>query len=68
MKILIKLVLLSILYASLSLSQTFGSEPTEKELRGLQALEEIQFTITSLAETSDTNGREYHSDTRNYLV
>ncbi len=50
MNISIKIALYSILYTSISAGLSWADEPSNKELRGLQALEEIQFTITSLAE------------------
>ena len=45
-----KIAIYSILYIVLSTISSFANPVTEKELRGLQALEEIQFSITSLAE------------------
>ncbi len=50
MKNLSKIAIYSIVYAFLPLSFAWATAPTDKELRGLQALEEIQFSITSLAE------------------
>ena len=45
-----KIAIYSITYAFLSIAPSFAGTSSEKELRGLQALEDIQFTITSLAE------------------
>ena len=50
MQIFQKIVFFSILYAFMVAGLSWASTPTDKELRGLQALEEIQFTITRLAE------------------
>ncbi|MDH5429486.1 MAG: Do family serine endopeptidase [Nitrospirota bacterium] len=50
MQILLKIVLFTTVYVSLCLSLSWADTPSDKELRGLQALDEIQFTITSLAE------------------
>ncbi len=50
MKILIKIAIFSIIYVSLGINLSWSNSPKDKELRGLQALEEIQYTITSLAE------------------
>ncbi|MDH5586334.1 MAG: Do family serine endopeptidase [Nitrospirota bacterium] len=50
MQILLRIALFTTVYASLCLSLSWADTPSDKELRGLQALEEIQFTITSLAE------------------
>ena len=50
MRILLKIALFTTIYGSLCLSLSWADTPSDKELRGLQALEEIQFTITSLAE------------------
>lgn len=50
MKNSLKIAICSIIYLGLSLNLSWANAPTDKELRGLQALEEIQFTITSLAE------------------
>ena len=50
MQILLKIVLFTTIYGSLCLSLSWADTPSDKELRGLQALDEIQFTITSLAE------------------
>jgi serine protease Do len=45
-----KIAIYSIVYIFASASLSFAETPSDKELRGLQALEEIQFSITSLAE------------------
>ena len=50
MNFLIKIAIFSIIYACIAVSLSEATAPTDKELRGLQALEEIQFTLTSLAE------------------
>jgi len=50
MQVLLKIVLFFFVYASIGVSLSLADTPSDKELRGLQALEEIQFTITSLAE------------------
>ena len=50
MRISSKIAIYSILYVCASPSLSWAETPSAKELRGLQALEEIQFTITSLAE------------------
>ena len=50
MDILRKTVIFSIVYVLFGISLSWASAASEKALRGLQALEEIQFTITSLAE------------------
>ncbi|MDH5775550.1 MAG: Do family serine endopeptidase [Nitrospirota bacterium] len=50
MRILLKIALFTTIYGSLCLSLSWADTPSDKELRGLQALDEIQFTITSLAE------------------
>ena len=50
MKISLKIFILSIVYTAISLNFVWANDPTDKERRGLQALEDIQFTITSLAE------------------
>ena len=50
MQYLTKIVIYSIVYAGIATSLSWANTPSEKELRGLQALEDIQFTITTLAE------------------
>ena len=50
MQYFIKLVIYSIIYACIGTSLSWANTPSDKELRGLQALEDIQFTITTLAE------------------
>ncbi len=50
MNILLKTFILSIAYTVISLNVVWANDSSEKERRGLQALEDIQFTITSLAE------------------
>jgi len=45
-----KITIYSIVYIFLGISLSWATNPSEKELRGLQALEDIQFTITTLAE------------------
>jgi serine protease Do len=50
MQILLKIVIYSIVYVFHTGSLSLATTPEDKELRGLQALEEIQSTITSLAE------------------
>ena len=50
MQIIIKIAIYSIIYVLYASSLSWAYTPTDKELRGLQALEEIQFTITKLAE------------------
>jgi len=50
MQNLLKIAIYSIIYLILSTSLSWSTTPSEKELRGLQALEDIQFTITTLAE------------------
>ena len=50
MQNLLKIAIYSIIYLILSTSLSWATTPSEKELRGLQALEDIQFTITTLAE------------------
>ena len=45
-----KIAIYSIIYILASTSPSFPETPSDKELRGIQALEDIQFTITSLAE------------------
>jgi serine protease Do len=47
---LAKTVVCSIIYVLLSTTLSFAKTPTDQEIRGLQALEDIQYTITSLAE------------------
>ena len=50
MRIYINIALYSIICFIAATSLSLASALTDKELRGLQALEDIQFTITSLAE------------------
>ena len=50
MHIFNKIVVFSIIYVVFIPVNSWAETTTDKELRGLQALEEIQFTITSLAE------------------
>ena len=50
MQNLLIIAIYSIIYLILSTSLSWATTPSEKELRGLQALEDIQFTITTLAE------------------
>ncbi len=50
MRILSKIAIFSIVYVCIATSLSWAETPADKELRGLQALEEIQSTITSLAE------------------
>ncbi len=50
MQILLKIAIYSIVYVFPTGSLSLATTPEDKELRGLQALEEIQSTITSLAE------------------
>jgi len=46
----IKIGVFSIIYIFSTISLSFAATPSDRELRGLRALEDIQFTITSLAE------------------
>jgi serine protease Do len=50
MKISLKIVFYSIVYVFFTTNLSWAKTPTVQEIRGLQALEDIQFTITSLAE------------------
>ena len=50
MRIFIKIVVILIAYTFTSTNSLLAATPTDQEIRGLQALEDIQFTITSLAE------------------
>jgi Do/DeqQ family serine protease len=50
MRIVVKIVLFSIVYTFATTSLLLAEIPTDQEVRGLQFLEDIQFTITSLAE------------------
>ncbi len=50
MKYITKIAIYSIIYGIFSSNLALASSVTDRELRGLQALEDIQFTITSLAE------------------
>jgi serine protease Do len=45
-----KIAVLLIVYTFTATSPLLAATPTDQEIRGLQALEDIQFTITSLAE------------------
>ena len=45
-----KIAIFSIPFAILTTNLSWANTPTDQEIRGLQALEDIQFTITSLAE------------------
>ena len=50
MRLIDKIAIFSIFFTVASTNISLADTPSDKELRGLQALEEIQFTITSLAE------------------
>jgi len=50
MGIMLKIAFYSILYVLISASWCLAETPTDQELRGLQILEDIQYTITNLAE------------------
>ena len=50
MNYLNKIAIYSIVYGMLAINIAWANPAVDKELRGLQALEDIQFTITSLAE------------------
>ncbi len=50
MNILIRIAIYSIIYTCFTISLSWAEPKSDKELRGLQALEEIQLSITSLAE------------------
>ena len=50
MRISNKIVVYLIACAFLTTNPALAETPTNQEIRGLQALEDIQFTITSLAE------------------
>ena len=50
MRISLKIVFYSIAFVFCTTNLSLAETPTDQEIRGLQALEDIQFTITSLAE------------------
>ncbi|UCH91370.1 MAG: Do family serine endopeptidase [Nitrospirota bacterium] len=50
MRIFIKIAVLLIVYKFNAAGLLLAATPTDQEIRGLQVLEDIQFTITSLAE------------------
>jgi hypothetical protein len=50
MRISLKIAIYSIVYVLCAPNLSLAKTPTDQEIRGLQALEDIQFTITSLAE------------------
>ncbi len=50
MKYLKKIAIFSIICGILAVNHTWADTPSDREINGLQALEDIQFAITSLAE------------------
>ena len=50
MKFFVKIAIYSIVYTLTTTSLLLAETPADQEIRGLQALEDIQFTITNLAE------------------